>query len=722
MDADLARKIAELPQAPGCYLMHDKAGVIVYVGKAVNLRARVRSYFTKTDTRAFVAMLDDLLGDLEVILTHTEKEALLLENELIKQHQPRFNVMLRDDKNFISLRLDVRQPYPRLEVVRRIKKDGARYFGPYSSASSIRETLRVVNRHFQLRTCSDSVMQNRRRPCLQYQIKRCPGPCVFDVPKEEYGRGIEDVSMFLSGKADELTEQLEERMQAASKELRFEDAAMLRDQIIAVERSLEKQRTVNVDQIDQDVFGLYREGPLLVIQALFVRQGKLTGGRHFPFKGQEFPAEELLGQFLGQFYDAGTFIPREVLLPVEIDDLGAQAEWLSERKGEKVHVLVPQRGDKVQLVAMARENAEHNFREWRRGQATNDEILVRLQSRLRLAKLPRRIECYDNSHLQGTLAVGSRVTFTDGVPDKARYRHYKVRTAKSDDDFQMMFEVLTRRLARGKAEGDLPDLIVVDGGKGQLNVAREVLKEQGLSEVVELCSLAKARLVDDEKLFAARQGFTPEAFKVEGQPREAGAEPVNPGGAADPQRGKGKSRNAGRYRKEALERSPERVFLPGQKNPIVLRANSAELFLLQRLRDEAHRFAITFQRRLRKSSNFKSVLREVPGVGEGRQKALLTHFGSLRRIREASMDELSRVEGVSGKLAEEIWRFFHAKEAQAKESPQEAGDELALEDAGLEEVEAEQDDALDEENARVLDEVAAEVAAAAEPPALPAGG
>ncbi len=779
MDSALTQKIAELPQAPGCYLMHDHSGEIIYVGKAVNLRARVRSYFTKTDTRAFVSMLDEILGDVEVILTLTEKEALLLENELIKKHQPRFNVMLRDDKNFISLRLDVRQPYPRLEVVRRIKKDGARYFGPYSSASSIRETLRVVNRYFQLRTCSDQVMHNRRRPCLQYQIKRCPGPCVYDVPKEEYARSIDDVSMFLSGKADELTGTLKQRMRAASAELRFEDAAMLRDQIIAVERSLEKQRTVNVDLVDQDVFGLYREGPLLVIEVLFVRQGKLTGGRHFPFKGQEFPDDELIGQFLGQYYEVDTFIPREVLLPVELEDLGAEAEWLSDRKGEKVHVLVPQRGEKVRLLAMARENAEHNFREWRKGQATNEDILLRLQKRLRLSKLPRRIECYDNSHLMGTLAVGSRVTFTDGIPDKARYRHYKVRTAKSDDDFEMMFEVLTRRLARGKAERDLPDLVVIDGGKGQLNVAREVLKEQGLTGAVELCSLAKARVVDDEKLFASRQGFAPEDFHVEAQPEQAtpaGTHPSTPaeglatntpssakvptarpsspadqersafprderfvspraadvpatsspvgesgvevgseaqptGGTApaEPQRARGKSRNPGRYRQGAVERSPERVFLPGQKNPIVLRANSSELFLLQRLRDEAHRFAITFQRRLRRSSNFKSVLREIPGVGDTRQKALLTHFGSLRRVRDASVEELAQVDGVPAKLADEIWRFFHAN-GQPAESAETAGDELAVQDSGLEEVEAEQEDALDEENARVLDEVASEVA------------
>lgn len=684
MDAALQEKIDNLPQAPGCYLMRDREGTIIYVGKAVNLRARVRSYFNHTDTRAFVARLDELLGDLEVLLTRTEKEALLLENELIKKHKPRFNVMMRDDKNFISLRLDVRQPYPRLEVVRRTGKDGARYFGPYSSASSIRDTLRVVNRHFHLRTCTDAVFKNRRRPCLQYQIKRCPGPCVFDVPKDEYRRSVEEVSLFLSGKADVLTDQLRARMREAAKALEFENAAQLRDQVIAIERSLERQATVNASAaLDQDVFAMHREGPLLVIQVLFVRQGKLTGGRTFQFKGQEFPDAELLEQFLGQYYDAGQLVPDEVLLPLVLEHAAGQEEWLSERKGRKVQVLSPQRGDRQKLVEMARQNAEQQFREWRRQSAADDDTLVRLMSRLQLRKLPRRIECYDNSHLQGTLAVGSRVTFTDGEPDKSRYRHYKVRTASGDDDFEMMREVLTRRLARGVAEEDLPDLIVVDGGKGQLNVARAVLQDMGLADRIDLCSLAKGRVVDDEALFASRQGFRPDDFKTEPEAEKSGHQDL-----PEPAR-TGRSRNAGRYRQSEVERSPERVFLPGRKNPVVLRSNSAELFLLQRLRDEAHRFAITFQRKLRRTQSFKSVLREIPGIGETRQKTLLRHFGSLRRVREASAEELAQVEGFSQKLAEEIWAFFHAAAEQKSVDASEEADALALADAGLGEDDAE---------------------------------
>jgi excinuclease ABC subunit C len=510
------------------------------------------------------------------------------------------------------------------------------------------------------------------------------------------------------------------RMKAAAKELRFEEAAQLRDQLGAIERSLEKQRAVSVDQVDQDAFGLHREGPLLVVTVLFVRQGRLGGGRHFPFKGQEFPDAELLAQLLAQYYDGGAFIPREVLLPLELEDAATHAEWLSEKKGERVHVLAPQRGDKVRLVDMARENASHQFNEWRKKEATSDEVLLKLMKRLGLAKLPRRIECYDNSHLQGTLAVGSRVTFTDSEPDKKLYRHYKIRTAAGDDDFRMMQEVLTRRLSRGKEEGDLPDLIVIDGGKGQLGVARAVLQEQGLSERVELCSLAKARVVDDEALFAARQGFAPEDFHTEaggtdGEMNEETNETVTDGddAAVEPHRGAGKSRNAGRWKKGTVEQSPERIFRPGRKNPIVLRANSHELFLLQRLRDEAHRFAITFQRQLRRTSNFKSVLREIPGVGETRQKALLRHLGSLRRIREASVDELAGVEGFPRKLAEEVFRFFHT-DGHSDENAGEAAEALALEDAGLEESSEGEHGELDAESAAVLDEVAEEVGAAAQ--------
>jgi excinuclease ABC subunit C len=611
------------------------------------------------------------------MITPSEKDALLLENELIKKHRPRFNIKLRDDKNFISLRLSTTHPYPRLEVVRRVKKDGARYFGPFASASSIRETLSIVNRHFQLRTCTDSVMQNRRRPCLQYQIKRCPAPCVYSVPQDEYRRSVDEVALFLEGKADELTTQLHGRMKNAAGKLEFERAAQLRDQLHAIERSLEKQRTVLGDLLDQDVLGFHREGPALELHLLFFRSGRLTGGRSFGFSRQEFPTGELLESFLDQYYESGAFIPKELLLPLPLGDEDLREAWLSEKKGERVRVHVPERGEKVRLVEMAMENARQGFEEKARAQKSQHEALTRLQSRLRLPRLPRRIECFDISTFQGQLTVGSQVVFNDGEPDKAGYRLFKVRGDSAGDDFAAMFQVLTRRLKRGVEEQNLPDLLVIDGGKGQLNVARAALKELGLTLAqVPLAGLAKSRVLEDEQRFAARQGFrlsdawASRAGPEPEVPQIAEAETAYPAGAApgrpDPPSRIGRSRQKGRFVKGEIERSPERVFLPGQKNPVVLRQNTSELFLLARLRDEAHRFAITFHRKLRRERNFRSVLEEIPGIGDKRKRALLSRFGSLKRIRAAAAEEIAQVEGFNLQLAERVQRFLSSQSAEAE--------------------------------------------------------
>jgi excinuclease ABC subunit C len=685
---ELQRKLESLPTQPGCYIMKDRTGAVVYVGKAVNLRSRVLQYFQERtgDSRIFIPFLEELLGDIEVMITPSEKDAVLLENELIKKHRPRFNIRLRDDKNFISLRLSRTHPYPRLEVVRRVRKDGARYFGPYSSASSIRETLSIVNRHFQLRTCTDQVMANRRRPCLQYQIKRCPAPCVYSVPQDEYQRSVEEVALFLEGKADELTAQLTARMKDAAANLEYERAAQLRDQLHAIERSLQKQRTVLGDAVDQDVLGYHREGGLLEMQLLFFRNGRLSGGRSFSFSKQEFPTEELLASFLDQYYESGAFIPKELVLPVELPDPEAREAWLSDRKGERVRVTVPERGEKARLVEMASENARHNFDERQRTQKNAFETLQRLQTRLRLPRLPRRIECFDISTFQGQLTVGSQVVFTDGEPDKSGYRLFKVRGEAAGDDFASMFQVLTRRLQRGIEQQDLPDLLLVDGGKGQLNVARAALKETGLSlSDVPLAGLAKSRVLEDEARFAARQGYSiAEAWAARAGPEPSAPEVVRDSGGADaapsePPARTGRSRRRGRFVKGDVERSPERVFLPGQKNPVILRQNTDELFLLARLRDEAHRFAITYHRKLRRERNFRSVLEEIPGIGDKRKRALLGHFGSLRRIRAATPEEIAQVEGFNLQLADRVHRFLAAEEraaleAEAREAAQGAAD------------------------------------------------
>src|SRR5438128_5020342 len=476
------------------------------------------------------------------MITPSEKDAVLLENELIKKFRPRFNVKLRDDKNFISLRLSNTHPYPRLEVVRRIHKDGARYFGPFASASSIRETLSIVNRHFQLRTCTDSVMSNRRRPCLQYQIKRCPAPCVYSVPQEEYRRSVDEVALFLEGKADELTAQLHGRMKGAASQLAFERAAQLRDQLHAIERSLAKQRTGLGDLLDQDVLGFHREGPGLEVHMLFFRNGRLTGARSFFFSKQEFPTEELLESFLDQYYESGAFIPKELLLPVPLD---VNEVWLSEKKGERVRVHVPERGEKVRLVEMAMENARHNFEERAKSQKNKLEALERLQSRLRLPRLPRRIECYDISTFQAQLTVGVQVVLTEGEPDKSGYRLVRRRGDAAGDDFASMFQVLTRRLKRGIDDANLPDLLVVDGGKGQLNVARAALRELGLElRDVPLAGLAKSRVLEDEERFAARQGFKVSEAWIDKPAAEA------------PAPSKGRSRKKGCFVKGEIERSP----------------------------------------------------------------------------------------------------------------------------------------------------------------------
>jgi excinuclease ABC subunit C len=638
MKKELQEKLDRLPTEPGVYVMKDRSGEIIYVGKAVNLRSRVRSYFNpgSSDSRAFVALLDRLLGDLETLLVSNEKEALLLENELIKKHRPRFNIQLRDDKNYLNLRLDLTHPYPRLEMVRSIKKDGARYFGPYSSASSIRETLRTINRYFQLRTCSDHVLENRRRPCLLHQIGRCPAPCVFPIPREHYRRNVDDVMLFLEGKADELTTGIRARIKELAKDLRFEDAARVRDQLIAIDRSLERQKIAFIDTLDQDVFGFYREADRLLIYALYVRKGRITGGRSFPFTGQEFPDNELITSFVNLYYGEDNPLPDEVLLPGEHDavELKGLSELLTERKGEKVLVLSPRRGEKVELVAMAARNAKQAFFDRKRSKEETVAILERLKDRLDLKQLPRRMECFDISHFQGSSIVASQVAMTDGEVDKSRYRRFKMKTVVSNDDFASMHEVITRRVKRGLAEDDLPDLLVIDGGKGQLASAMAALRDLGV-EKLDVVALAKSRDLE----------------------------------VAD--------------RDEDSKRSPERVFLPLRKDPIVLPQSSPELFLLTRLRDEAHRFAITFQQKLQRKKNLKSVLEEIPGVGEGRKKALLRHFGSLKKIRSATIEALSEVEGLGPAVAERIHAHLHGTVQAVAEADQgdDAVREASLEDA-----------------------------------------
>jgi excinuclease ABC subunit C len=637
----LAEVLDRLPSDPGVYLMKDRRGKTLYIGKAANLRNRVRQYFQPAsgDTRDFVPFLESVVADIETMVTSNEKEALLLENTLIKRQQPRFNVKLTDDKNFLSLRLDSRVEWPRLEVVRRMADDGAWYFGPYHSAGACREALRVVNRHFRLRTCTNHVLHHRSRPCLQCQINRCLGPCCVPVSPADYAEQVRDVRLFLQGKNDELLAGLRARMQEAARQTQFERASIVRDQIQALDTVLQSQRMVSADLLDQDVIGFHREGMALEVVVMSVRQGKMIGSRAFSFARQEFPDAEILSSFLGLHYDLVPVPPDEVLLPFAIADADVKAEWLSDRRGKKVEILVPVRGPRHDLVELARKNAAASFASRRNTRDDAQATLGRLQRRLGLPRLPRVIECYDISHIQGAETVASLVVFVDGQPEKSRYRTYKIRQAESPDDFACMYEVLSRRFRRARESMQqeersdswrLPDLLVVDGGKGQLGVALAAARDTGIDvrpgAGLPIIALAKER--DTTAPVPLRADSTDE--------KPAAAVPAGP--------------------------QPDRVFLPQAKDAIPIRANSAEMFVLQRLRDEAHRFAVTFHRSQRKKRTIHSELSRVPGIGPTRQRELLRHFGSVKKVREASLEDLLAVPGITRKTASALRDYFAAHE------------------------------------------------------------
>lgn len=648
-EALLLAKLESLPKASGCYLFKDKAGAVVYVGKAKSLRSRVKSYFQESgsDSRYFIPILRRIVRDLETVVTSSEKEAAVLENDLIKQHQPRFNVKLRDDKDFLCLRLDPQKPWPRLETVRRPSEDGARYFGPYHSATSARRTLHLVNKHFQLRTCSDADMASRRRPCLQYQIKRCPAPCVMNVDEAWYGEQVRSVALFLEGRHDELTGELTERMKDASRSMEFERAAIYRDQLRAVEAVREEQRVVTIKGTDQDVIGLYREGSLVEVLVIQARGGHVTDTLSFSLRGVELPDEEVLSGFLTQYYGdapaAEALVPDEILLPLLPDGAEGVGAWLSERRGKKVALLVPQRGPRTELLAMAKENAAHAFREKQRSSDDIEGRLEELRDRLRLPSLPRRIECCDISHLGGGDTVGSIVALADGVPDRKHYRSFHVKGVADGDDYAAMYEVLARRFRHGKAarlvadtrhDGvasdpkrdsagrapeepsipvptdadevtaeveeaagkpgtwDLPDLLVVDGGRGQLGVALSAARDLGLHDL-SIVGLAKERET------------------------------------------------------AAGEKMVDRVYLPGQKNGIPLRSTSSALFFLARARDEAHRFANHTRKKLGKARRIRSDIDDIQGLGAAVKKALLRELGSMKGVREAADERILAVTGVT---------------------------------------------------------------------------
>lgn len=592
----LESKLAHLPDQPGVYLFKDKTGDVLYIGKAAVLADRVRSYFLKSaDHSPKTSLLVSQIADLETMVTRSELEALILESNLVKRHKPRFNVVLRDDKQYPYLRLPVKEKFPRLSIVRRVKKDGALYYGPYTPAGALRETLKVIKRVFPLATCTIDIDGTAERACIEFEIKRCMAPCTGNQSQEEYHQIVRQVRQFLEGHDRELVDELRTRMEAAAEQEDFEEAARLRDRIFKIERTLERQRITQVASVDQDVIGIARHGSAVDLQLLFVRGGLLIGRKDF-FWPQSADAtdEELVHSAVEQFYNKEGQPPRELLIPVDLADAQLLARWLSDKRGETVRVLAPERGTKHQLVLLAEENAAAALDDHVRNEELDRQASEELQRLLRLETAPRRIEGFDISNTMGDQSVASMVVWEDGRMNKSDYRRFKIQTVTGANDFASIHEVVMRRYG-GMEDLARPNLVLIDGGLGQLAAAIAALKQVGQTNLA-IVGLAKAK---GEK--------------------------------------------------------SERIFMPGRKNPIILRENSPATHLLQRIRDEAHRFAITFHRKLRGKTLVSSQLDQIIGVGSITRTKLLKQFGSLANLTEAS-EEALRDAGLSETLVKQLRR------------------------------------------------------------------
>ncbi len=612
----LQDKVENLPSNPGVYLFKDEKGTILYVGKAGDIKHRVSSYFQKPDGKDTKTLtLVERAVDIDTIVTDTEKEAFILENNLIKEYRPRYNVKLRDDKTYPLLKLSLKEEFPTLCVVRRAERDGSVYFGPYPSATSLRETLKMIRRLFPIRTCLDTKFTHRLRPCINYEMGRCAGPCCEKIDSVRYREIVHQVRLFLEGKDRDLVERLKRRMDEESGQLHFERAAKIRDQIRHVEHVIERQKIVSADLVDQDVIGFHRQGHTVILHPLFVRAGKLLGGKGFTIPATELPDEEVLSSFLHQYYREGKFIPKRVLVPATIPDQPLIEQSLTELKGERVEIVVPARGDKRRLLEMASENAEKFLRTEADVERDQEKFLQALKEVLHLRNVPRRIEGFDISNIQGTHPVGSMVVFENGKATKDRYRHFKVKTIEGADDYGMMYEVLLRRYQKALEEKDLPDLVLLDGGRGQLNVGQEVFKELQIKDV-DLISLAKERTI-------------------------------------------------GGIRSSRFRKTEEKIFHPQFKEPFNLERHSALLHFLDRIRDEAHRFAITFHKKLRGKDTVRSELGRIPGIGKIRERELLKHFGSVERIKDAAVEELLKVPKMDQRSAGRVYDFYHRTETPA---------------------------------------------------------
>lgn len=612
----LRKQIEALPARPGVYLMRDAKGEVIYVGKAARLKDRVRSYFgsprsLEPKTRALRAEIEDF----EYIVCANAGEALILEATLIKRHQPFFNIRLKDDKRYPYLRIDVQNPWPRVAITRRIGKDGARYFGPYASAGSVRSTLDLLKKLFPYRSCTKEITGRDPRPCLDYYIKRCIAPCTAYCTEEEYAEVIAQIILFLEGKAGDVLDRLRAGMDAAAESLDYERAAMLRDQMRAIERTVERQMLSTTRREELDVYGLARDGDRACVQVFFVRGTQMTGRDHFVLEGVTGESDEaVLGSLLQQYYESAQSVPRLVALPVEPEGREALEAMLAEKRGVAVEIRAARRGEKRRLVEMAQENAVEALAvlkaRWLSDRTKTAAALDELREELSLPEVPGRIECYDNSNIQGSSPVAGMVVFRDGQPAPREYRKFRIKTVEGADDFATMREVLRRRFKRaarrieqraleaGETDApaadedawELPDLVIVDGGKGQLRAAVEVMRELGVYHIPAV----------------------------------------------------------------GLAKRHEELFAPGEDAPIVLPRGSEALYLVQRVRDEAHRFAVTYHRQVRRKAATASVLDAVPGVGPRRKRALLRKFGSLKAVREAALDDIASTPGYTRALAERV--------------------------------------------------------------------
>ena len=603
----LKEKMTSAPRSPGVYIMRDEQGKIIYVGKANDLKSRIASYFTGKDTRPMAPFLMARLSDIEFITTATGKEALILENNLIKKHHPRYNVILRDDKTYYHLSLDPAEKYPRLQLVRKRGNNAALYFGPYPSGLAARETLRFVLQVFPLRTCRNRDFRLRTRPCLEYQMGRCLAPCRGLIEEEAYKKLAESVVSFLRGRRRELISDLKKQMEEASGELNYEEAARLRDRVGALDHVLEKQNVDWGGDQDQDVLGVFADADTYQLCILFVRGGKLLGSKSFAPVKTKADVAEIISSALQQYYDDSN-LPEEIILPCNLPDENVIVEWLSDKKEKKVLITFPRRGAKKALLAMACANAGELLASAQKKKEQKKASLLILQEKLALSRLPRRIECYDISNISGKNAVGSMVVFQDGEPDKSAYRRFRIKTMDEPDDYGMMREVLTRRFSGAEA---IPDLVVVDGGKGQLNVALWVLRD--LKIKMDVIALAK-----EERTFISGNGVI----------------------------------------KRKVEKSEDRVYLPRRKDAISLSKWPHALSLLQRLRDEAHRFAVSYHHKLKQKNDLRSVLDKIPDIGKERKRILLKHFGSAHQVQNSSVDDLQHVPGIGKELAEKIYSHW----------------------------------------------------------------